>query len=1246
MLMLAIFLVTAASAAELWDTRWYGNELPEDGVYNWDTGKVSSPRSHLSIVPITGSNNAMRVVDPGTSYPSPAISSFYRQRIDPANDPGSTIEVRFNPVSASANKALRFARIASSRGAVEVIWYNNYIWVTIGLSLTGTTSPVQAAAANTYYKIRLTEDASGYNIYVNDVLRKTGTVGAYTTEPEDDKYEIGFGEVGHSGVEYYVDYAFIDLDGAYAPDDPNGPKDIDPYIVAQPTATIPPSPDEAIISWETSSATDTKVRFRQVGTTSWQEKYNEDPVLAHSVRLTGLMGGARYEYYVESSDGSSTVRSGVFEFTPSATVRILPGMAFGPKAEPIPSGGYKFSWACTIEADSYLYYRPVGSSTWTEVYDPTVVPAFDTGDVGDTTHVISVTTLVPGTTYEWYAKSTNPDWGEASTEIGKFDYVFKIESGPTANPLDGTCEIYWKTTFNATEKVYYRPLGTGSWTVVDDCTGGCGNEHWVNLTGLSTGQYEYYVESTSEAPGFGTVTSPIKNFETFTPLAGNLLQNGGFEDGVMEPWQRFHSSAEGSVYFAPGQGAPSGFHHNRPHHGLWRLEGGTQGKQSPGGIYQTVTVPGSGSQTLYAMAWVLTHELAVNSYSAYGYTWNEYDESHIFALFRVGIDPTGGTDWQSSNIVWSAPIHTYQKDQPYAPIGVSAQVNGGSTATIFVKCVDKPATTGYQMPVFIDDVWAGTNPGMAVPGNIVATEVDPMTVKFTWTTPTPCSSMVQHTYDGAANLSPGGWFAYSDQLTTNHSVTISNRFVPGMPQKYRVQSVGTGGWFVSDLRQFQTQPNDTLVNGDFEASGLAWDQDLGFGIAAIPWVKFGEMVGTSGTAGIVRDGQYALHGIHPTSPTHALVFEEGYSTNDNLGGVYQKIKIGAANIDKMYMVSAKVNTYSESSSPTDVANRIGIDPYGGTDENSGTVVWGPWISTERVWGDAVCAAIAKADTITVFLQTAHLWGVPLNQTMFDDVKMEIAVPVTTIEEAKNKSLGWPVELGATGPGILVTKVELLPEGTDYNEIPYAWVQEDDRSNAIKVRLDLLDNAYYIQRGDRVHLKATTNRRDLRDFNWGEAELIAQLVDIKSSGNEDPIPLFMTNKSLGGGNSGIQRGITGGTGANNIGLLVKTTGKVVSTTEGAYGPYSYFFYIDDGTMTLNPNAAESPIGIKVWHPYDDFYWVDPPALKKNVEVTGTSCLEVFDPSPLSTDPFIMNGSGDEILIPVVRMRDGNDLQILD
>lgn len=109
------------------------------------------------------------------------------------------------------------------------------------------------------------------------------------------------------------------------------------------------------------------------------------------------------------------------------------------------------------------------------------------------------------------------------------------------------------------------------------------------------------------------------------------------------------------------------------------------------------------------------------------------------------------------------------------------------------------------------------------------------------------------------------------------------------------------------------------------------------------------------------------------------------------------------------------------------------------------------------------------------------------------------------------------------------------------------------------------------------------------------------------------PVGLPNRSIGGGNIGENTaGVTGGKGLRNIGLLVKTWGKVTYVGDD-------FFYIDDGSRL---DDGSGYIGLKV-----NCRDLCKPALYGNVTVTGiSSCEEV-----------------DEKTIPVLKLRRQSDLK---
>lgn len=130
-----------------------------------------------------------------------------------------------------------------------------------------------------------------------------------------------------------------------------------------------------------------------------------------------------------------------------------------------------------------------------------------------------------------------------------------------------------------------------------------------------------------------------------------------------------------------------------------------------GGVYQTVSGLTAGDAL---------------TFSVYGYLWSSTfddadsseDDGGLF--LQVGIDPTGGTDGESANIVWSQPAQTYDS---YAQYMVSA-VAQASSVTVWVRSsVSVPVKNNV---VYLDD--ASLVVGTAAPATSLpptATSVPP-----------------------------------------------------------------------------------------------------------------------------------------------------------------------------------------------------------------------------------------------------------------------------------------------------------------------------------------------------------------------------------------------------------------------------------------------------------------------------------------------------------------------------------------
>ncbi|HEV8634186.1 MAG TPA: hypothetical protein VG370_08105 [Chloroflexota bacterium] len=206
------------------------------------------------------------------------------------------------------------------------------------------------------------------------------------------------------------------------------------------------------------------------------------------------------------------------------------------------------------------------------------------------------------------------------------------------------------------------------------------------------------------------------------PRSGNLLHNPSFEGGM------YHASmsnfiAEGWSYWyqARSPDDPRGYWLPEPEYGLianrpGQMRSGAKSQRwfntwaiHNAGLYQTVSVP--------ANAWL--------RFTIWMFNWSSqadvFGVSDGFHRKWVGIDPTGGTDPFSANIVWGNEDRTMDL---WVQLGVVARARG-DRVTVFVR--EQPEWAVKHNDVLLDDaelvavappsaevvqpVAAGTRPG-------------------------------------------------------------------------------------------------------------------------------------------------------------------------------------------------------------------------------------------------------------------------------------------------------------------------------------------------------------------------------------------------------------------------------------------------------------------------------------------------------------------------------------------------------
>jgi hypothetical protein len=239
-----------------------------------------------------------------------------------------------------------------------------------------------------------------------------------------------------------------------------------------------------------------------------------------------------------------------------------------------------------------------------------------------------------------------------------------------------------------------------------------------------------------------------------TPPSGNLLNNPSFEGGM------YHASmsnfiAEGWAYWYQGRGPddPRVYWMPEPEFGLianrpGQMRSGAKSQRwfntwaiHNAGVHQTVSVPPDSWLRFSIWMFNCSSEQDVFCISeSYHHKW-------------VGIDPTGGTDPYSPNVVWGNEDRTMDA---WVQLGVIAQARG-DRVTVFVR--EQPEYSVKHNDVLIDDAELLTIPAPTGP---VVQPVANATLKAPTDNQTPERAALITALPTTGSLvgAPGGNYAY------------------------------------------------------------------------------------------------------------------------------------------------------------------------------------------------------------------------------------------------------------------------------------------------------------------------------------------------------------------------------------------------------------------------------------------------------------------------------------------------------
>jgi len=196
-------------------------------------------------------------------------------------------------------------------------------------------------------------------------------------------------------------------------------------------------------------------------------------------------------------------------------------------------------------------------------------------------------------------------------------------------------------------------------------------------------------------PGFEPFTTPEGQFDYplfVTPEGGGHVAEG------WTPWWYWHLDEDiFKNYIVPEFDiAPVNRDPFRVHSGNAAQQIFRPSAMWKAGVYQVVTVPHHAKLafSIYGHAWAGFCKPVEGGIDCGDNHDSYYGDGANPAIMRVGIDPYGGSDWSSPNIVWS---QDYNIHDHYEQLVVSAQAQG-SRVTVFTY-------TTFVFPAVINNVY-------------------------------------------------------------------------------------------------------------------------------------------------------------------------------------------------------------------------------------------------------------------------------------------------------------------------------------------------------------------------------------------------------------------------------------------------------------------------------------------------------------------------------------------------------------
>jgi hypothetical protein len=248
----------------------------------------------------------------------------------------------------------------------------------------------------------------------------------------------------------------------------------------------------ATITWTTDQAASSQVNYGLTSAYGSSSQLGSSLVTGHSVVLNGLTPGTTYDFDVVSASSSGTGTSANYTFVTAAvaTPPVISNIQTS-----VTSNSATITWTTDQAASSQVNYGATTAYGSSSPVDSSFV----------TSHSVTISGLVPGTTYNFEVVSENVAALTTISPNGTF-----VTSASNATPPyvgyvafwgvnNSGVTISWSTDVPAnTELAYGTTSALGQLTPVQ---AGLANSHGVVLTGLNPGTTYYFVAESTGANG-------------------------------------------------------------------------------------------------------------------------------------------------------------------------------------------------------------------------------------------------------------------------------------------------------------------------------------------------------------------------------------------------------------------------------------------------------------------------------------------------------------------------------------------------------------------------------------------------------------------------------------------------------------------------------------------------------------------------------------------------------------------------